>query len=180
MIFVMAQSEDDFLLRRKFALGALDRAPRRARHDLALGSGTLVDRLDPALRFTILIRREEADEAAAAKAVARAIDRDARQPRFEFRSPLKLCEMRVSLDEWVLRNRVGFDVVANDREGDTVDFPLKSIDEKAERAAVTAEGSGNEFGVGRGRGVDLRHRKSGDTSHRSWTREVTDCLHDRP
>ena len=147
-------------------------------HDLALRIGTLVDRLDPAFRFAIRIGREQADEAAAAKAVARAIDRDARQPGLEFRSPLELCEVCVSLDECVLRNRVGFDIVADDREGDAVDFPLKSIDQKAERAAVTAQSSGNEFGIGRHRGIDLRHRKSGDTSHRSWTGEVLECLHD--
>src|SRR6266849_667290 len=138
----------------------------------------MIDRFDPAFRFAILLGCEQADEAAATQAVARPVDGDARQPGFEFRAALKLSEVRECLYECVLRDRVGFDVVADDREGDPIDLSLESIDQQAERAAIATEGSGNEFGVGRSRGVDLRHRKSGDTSHSSWTWEVTECLHD--
>ena len=56
--------------------------------------------------------RKEADELAAAQPVARTVDGDARQPRLQLGAALKLAEVRVGLNECVLRDRVGLGVVA--------------------------------------------------------------------
>src|SRR5436190_17264322 len=144
------------------------------RHDLAFGVRPLVDRLDPSRwRPFVLAAGEKADEAAPAEAVARAVDRDAREPGLELRSPLKFREVCVRLNECVLRDGVGFDLVADDRVGDAIDLPLKTIDEKSESASIAAQRSGDQFTVGRRGGVDLRHAKYCDTSHMAWTGVVS-------
>src|SRR5438132_8514022 len=137
------------------------------RHDLALRIGTIIDRLDPSFAILLIITAEKADESAAAERVARPVDGDARQPGLEFRSPLKLLQMGIGLNESVLRDRVGFDLFAHDRICDAVDLALKAVHQNAECAAVTAECSGDQFAIGRVGCVDLCHANANDTSHRT-------------
>ena len=73
--------------------------------------------------------------------------------------------MRVRLDERVLRDGVGFGVVADDGVGDAVDLPLEALDQDAERVAVAAQRAGDELLVGRCGFADRVHSECRHGTH---------------
>src|ERR1043165_2356176 len=83
-LLVVAQAEDDFLLRRERPFRPLDGYAELPGHDLTLRIGTLVDRLEEHGAVVVIVAAgEEADELAAAQRVPGAVDGNARQPRLE-------------------------------------------------------------------------------------------------
>src|SRR5437763_110830 len=164
-VFVVAQPEDDLLLRGQSSFGALDRGLQLMRHHLALGVGAVVDGLEIE-RLLVVDAREEADKAAAPQQVARLVDGDARQPRLQLRAAFEPRQVRVGLDEGVLGDGVRFHVVADDGVGHAVDVPLEALDQERERGAVAGERLFDQLAVGRGGVVGLTHAAKGcNTTH---------------
>src|ERR1051325_4857061 len=164
-LFVMAQAEDDLLLRGQFSFRPLDRTLQLMRHQFAFRVGSVVDGLEVEL-FVVVDAREEADEAAAAQQVARLVDGDARQPRLPLRAPFEARQVRVGLDERVLGDGVGFHVVADDGVGHTIDVALEALHQRGKRGAVAGERLFDQLAVGRGGVVGLTHATKGcNTTH---------------
>jgi hypothetical protein len=92
---------------------------------------------------------EEADEAAAAQGIARLVDGDPREPRLELGASLKLRQVRVGLDERVLRHTVGFHLVAHDGERDAKDLALGALHQDGKGSAVAGERSIDQLPVSR-------------------------------
>src|SRR5581483_4655913 len=172
----MPQAENHLLLRRQFPFRVLDGRTQLMGHDLAFRIGSFVDRLDPPLALFLRVAPEEADEPAPSQPVPRAGDGDPREPGFEFGAPLKLPQVRVRLDERVLRHRVRLDIVPHDGVGDAVDLALKAVDEDGKRPAITFQCAGDQFAIRRSRLVDLRQGETGNTAHCDWTHQSRRCL----
>jgi hypothetical protein len=169
----VAEAEDDFLLRGKTALGALDGHAQLHGEELPLRIGPLVDRLEHRLALALFVgaQREEADETAAAQHIAAAVDGDARQPRLQLRAPFEPGQVRVGLDERVLRDRVGLDLVADDGKGHAVDLALEPLHEDAERRAVAGQRALDQRLIGRGIARMVHAERGHVASHPVWTRE---------
>src|SRR5690349_11112909 len=100
----MAETEDHLLLRRQPSLRALNGGAQLHGEQLPLRIRTLVDRLQHDLAVIFFVAREQTHETSPTQRIAAAVDGDARQPRLQLRASFESSEMRVGLDERVLRD----------------------------------------------------------------------------
>jgi len=130
-------------------LGLVDCGSKLRREKLSFRIGPHVDRFDDELFLVVVVRREKADEAAAAQRVARLVDGDAREPRFKLGAALELRQVRVRLNERILGHGVRFHLIADDRERHAEDLPLKALDQNRERVLIAGQCAFDQFPIGR-------------------------------
>src|SRR5687767_8658098 len=124
-VFVMAQTEDDFLLRGERSFSAFNGLAQLRRHQLPFRIGTIVDGFDRELIPLVILSGKETDEFPAPQPVPRTVDGDPREPGLELRATFEAAEVRVSLNERVLGYGIRFGLVSDDGVSDAKDLSLK-------------------------------------------------------